>query len=91
MDRQLALNAPMIKLKAMSVLKNGRIQVVNPWDEPLVSQVFGGEADRIRAEMDAKLANAPAFEIPPTELIKIINEYEDCLNVPHPALSSLKF
>jgi hypothetical protein len=90
-DRQLALNAPMIKLKAMSVLKNGTIRVVNPWDEALVNQVFGSTADRIRAEIDVKVREAPTFEIPPAELIKLINEYEDSLKLARSALSSLKF
>lgn len=90
-DRQLALNAPMIKLKAMSVLKNGTIRVANPWDEELVNQVFGGNADRVRSEMDAKLREAPTFEIPPPELIEIIHDYEGYLNLPQSALSSLRF
>lgn len=90
-DRQLAFNAPIVKLKAMSVLRNGRLRVVNPWDETLISQVFGENADRVRSEIGAKLRDAPRFEIPPTELIKIIHEYEASLGVPRSALSSLIF
>ena len=90
-DRQLALNAPMIKLKAMSLLKNGQIRVINPWDEALFNQVFGDDADRLRAAMDAKLRQAPTLEVPPAEFIEIIHEYERSLNLPQSALSSLKF
>jgi hypothetical protein len=90
-DRNLALEAPIIRLKGMSLLKNGRLQVVNPWDETLVNQAFGQNADRIRSEINAKLQDAPAFEVSPAELIDIISEYEARLNVCPSALSSLKF
>ena len=76
----------MIKLKAMSVLRNGKLRVMNPWDEALVSQVFGENADRLRSEMNVKLRDAPKFEIPPTGLIKIVKEYERFLDLPQSAL-----
>ena len=75
----------------MSVLNNGQLRVLNRMDDGLVNQVFGQHADRIRSQMNAKLRGAPSFEISPGTLIKTINEYEDRLEVPRSALSSLKF
>jgi hypothetical protein len=90
-DRQLALNAPLMKLKAMSLLRNGQIRVINPWDETSFDRTFGADADRIREEMSAKLAQAPALEKSPAEFLHLVHEYEQCLNLPAPALSSLEF
>jgi hypothetical protein len=90
-DRKLALNAPMVKLKAMSLMKNGRLQVLNPWDEARVADVFGRHAGGIIADIDAKLNGAKRFQLSPDELLAIIKEYEIILNVAPSALSSLKF
>jgi hypothetical protein len=90
-DHQLALHAPMIRLKGISVLKNGDIRVLNPWDEALVASTFGAKAPLVRSDIDTKIEEATKLEIPPAALIAIIQEYEGNLGLPPSRLSSLKF
>jgi hypothetical protein len=70
----------------MSVLKNGELQLLNPWDEELLCEIFGDDANRVLAEVLENAKQAKPLDIPPMKLIETIREYENQLGLPSPAL-----
>ena len=90
-DRELSLYAPIIRLKGMSVLRDGNVSVLNPWNEARLDSAFGALASSIRNDIDAKLSTARRIQVPPATIIALIRDYERRLQLPPSRLSSLQF
>jgi hypothetical protein len=90
-DRELSLYAPLIRLKGMSLLRDGNVSVLNPWDEARLDSAFGALASSIRNDIDAKLSTARSIQVPPATIIALIRDYEQRLQLPPSRLSSLQF